>query len=125
MMNDSQEILSSLLVDWHLWASGYQHVGGISSSPMFKQCKGGRQWDTLDEIIDSDLENSRLEAVDHIIMGLCDVYRTSLQIQARNLHTGRSVWTSARLPQGIEARAQILADARQALTVKLRDAGIL
>jgi len=125
MMNDSYEILNSLMCDWHRWAMGYQHVGGINTSPMFRECKNGRQWDTVDEIIDSDIENSRMEALDHIIMALCDIYRTSLQIQARNLHTGRSVWTSARLPTGIEERAVILMDARTALMMKLRDAGIL
>ncbi len=125
MMNDSHEILSALLAEWHRWACGYQHVGGISTSPMFREMKTGRQWDTLDEIIDSDLDNSRMEAIDAIVMALCDVYRTSLQIQARNLHTGRSVWTSARLPTDIESRARILAEARMALASKLRDAGIL
>lgn len=125
MKDESNEILNDYLCSWHRWAVGYQHVGGINTSPMFREVKNGRQWDTVDEIIDSDIENSRMEALDAIIMALCDVYRTSLQIQARNLHTGRSVWTSARLPTDIEQRAQILADARFALTARLRDAGIL
>ena len=125
MSDFCNETLNLLLSDWHSWARGYQHAAGISSSPMFRECKGGRHWDTLSEIIDSDLENSRMEALDAIVMALCDVYRTSLQIQARNLHTGRSVWTSARLPVDLESRARILADARMALSSKLRDAGIL
>ena len=125
MMNDSHEILSAMLCDWHRWACGYQHAAGISTSPTWREMKSGRQWDTLDEIMDSDLENSRMEAIDAIVMALCDVYRTSLQLQARNLHTGRSVWTSARLPTDIESRALILAEARMALASKLRDAGIL
>lgn len=125
MKDDTGEILNSMLCDWHRWARGYQHVGGINTSPMFRECKNGRQWDTVAEVIDQDIENSRMEALDHIIMGLRDVYRTSLQIQARNLYTGSSVWTSARLPQDLEQRAVILADARMALTVELRGAGIL
>ena len=125
MMNDSYEILNSILSDWFRWAKGYQYASGINTSPMFRECKGGRAWDTLDEIIDSDLENSRMEAVDHIIMSMCAVYRTALGVQARNLHTGRSVWSSARLPQDMAERQQILAEARQALTMKLRDGGIL
>jgi len=125
MMNDSYEILNAMLCDWHRWAKGYQHASGINTSPMFREAKNGRQWDTLDEIMDGDIENSRMAAVDHIIMALCDIYRTALQIQARNLHTGRSVWSSARLPQDMAERQQILADARQALTVKLRDGGML
>ena len=125
MKNETHEILNGMLCEWHRWAKGYQHVGGINTSPMFREVKVGRAWDTVDQIIDADIEHSRMEALDHIIMALCDVYRTALQIQAMNLYTGRSVWSSARLPTDAEARAQILADARTALILRLRDAGIL
>ena len=125
MKNDSSEILNGMLADWYRWAKGYQHVGGINTSPMFRECKLGRAWDTVEEIIDSDIEHSRMEALDHIIMALCDVYRTALQIQAMNLYTGKSVWVSARLPKDVEARALILIEARTSLLYKLRDAGIL
>ena len=114
-----------MLCDWYRWAKGYQHVGGINSSPMFREVKMGRQWDTVDEIISSDLVHSQMEAIDHIVMAMCEVYRTSLQFQARNLYTGKYVWTSPRLPTDPKERAVILADARQALGAKLRDAGIL
>jgi hypothetical protein len=125
MKDDSNEILSDLLCSWHRWARGYQHVGGINTSPMFRECKNGRQWDTVDEIIGGDIENSQMEALDHLIMALKDVYRTALQIQARNLHTGKSVWSSARLPADAGQRALILIEARLALTKKLQEAGIL
>lgn len=125
MKDDTNEILSDLLCSWHRWAKGYQHVGGINTSPMFREVKTGRQWDTVDEIIDSDIEHSRMDALDHIIMGLIDIHRTALQIQARNLHTGKSVWSSARLPADERARAVILVDARAALLGKLRDAGVM
>ena len=125
MKDETNEILSAMLCSWHRWACGYKHVGGINTSPMFREVKNGRQWDSLDDIVDSDIEHSRMDALDHIIMQLCDVYRTALQIQARNLHTGRSVWSSARLPADAQMRATILADARTALLVKLRVNGIM
>jgi hypothetical protein len=58
-------------------------------------------------------------------MAMCEQHRTALQLNARNLCTGRSVWTSARLPADAEMRAHILANARVSLTVKLQNAGIL
>ena len=125
MMNDTYEILNSLLCDWHRWATGYQHVGGINTSPMFRETKAGRQWDTVDQIIDQDIEHSRMEAIDHIIMALDAMHRTALQIQARNLYTGRSVWSSARLPASAEERALVLSSARATLTIKLQKAGML
>ena len=125
MMNDTYEILNSLLCDWHRWATGYQHVGGINTSPMFRETKAGRQWDTVDQIIDQDIEQSRMEMVDHLIMAMEAAHRTALQIQARNLYTGRSVWNSARLPSDEGERALVLTSARTLLTMKLQKAGIL
>ena len=123
-MNDSAEILNSLLCDWFRWAKGYQHVSGIGTSPMFRECRSNyRQWASLDEIVQED--TSQMEALDSIIMQLRDVYRTSLQLQARNLHTGYVVWTSARLPADPKERATILGEARAALRAKLQSAGVL
>jgi hypothetical protein len=124
MKDDSNELLNDLLARWHRWCKGYQLSVGVGSSPMFKECRSNhRQWASLDEVAEED--TSQLEAVDAIIMNLCEAYRTSLQIQARNLCSGRSVWNSARLPADPEMRAHLLADARTALTVKLRIDGIL
>ena len=124
MKDDSNEILNSLLQDWHRWARGYQHAAGINTSPMFRECRSNhRQWASLDEVAEED--KSHLEQVDAIIMALCDVYRTAISIYARNLCTGRSVWTSARLPLDVADRARIVAAAKVELTSKLRSAGVL
>ncbi len=124
MKDESNEILNDLLCQWHRWANGYQHIGGINSSPMFRECRSNhRQWASLDEVADED--KSQWEHMDAVIMSLCDVYRTALQLNARNLATGRSVWTSARLPTDAVMRARVLADARTALCIKLRVDGVL
>ena len=125
MNNDAHQILDDILGAWHRWATGYQHVGGVSSSPMFRNAKTSRGWDTVDEIVNAEIDGDQMKAVDFHVMQLCDVYRTALQINARNLATGRSVWTSVRLPSKPEERAAILSEARTGLTVRLRDAGIL
>jgi hypothetical protein len=124
MKDESNEILSDLLAQWHRWANGYKYAGGINSSPMFRECRSNhRQWASLDEVADED--KSQWEHMDAVIMSLCDVYRTALQLNARNLATGRSVWTSARLPTDAVMRARVLADARTALCIKLRVDGVL
>ena len=124
MKNDSNEILNDILAQWHRWARGYQHAAGINTSAMFRECRSNhRQWASLDEVADED--KSQHEAVDSIIMGMRPDYRTALQIQARNLCTGKSVWTSARLPADTAQRALILGQARTELAEKLRNAGIL
>jgi hypothetical protein len=123
-MTDTHELLSSLLADWHRWARGYQHAAGINSSPMFRECRSNhRQWATLSDLADED--KSHIEVMDGIIMAMVDIHRTALQIQARNLCTGRTVWTSLRLPEDPIQRGRILAEARESLTRKLMDAGVL
>lgn len=62
MKNETHEILNGMLCEWHRWAKGYQHVGGINTSPMFREVKAGRAYDTVDQIIDTDIEHSRMEA---------------------------------------------------------------
>ena len=122
MKDETRYLLDDILSTWHQWARGYQHSAGINSSPMFRECRSNhRQWASLDEVADED--KSQHEAVDCIIMSMCPEFRTALQINAKNLFTGRNVWSSVRLP--LESRAQILADARLLLTIKLQGAGIL
>jgi len=131
MKDDTNDLLNDLLIQWHRWATGYRYSADINSSPTFREFKAYRGWETLDEIAEED--TSTQEAVQLAVMGDCGgfgameppSYRTALQLQARNLHTGRSVWTSARLPQDLEQRAQILGLARVELLRRLHAAGVL
>lgn len=66
-----------------------------------------------------------MEAVNFHVFELPPDQRTAIQLHARNLATGRCVWTSARLPQDPMARAEILQAAKEALGAKLSEAGIL
>lgn len=125
MKDDTQDLLNDILRDWHSWAKGYQYVVSVGTSPMFRDAKASRGWDTTDEIIGNELDNSRMAAVDFHISELCDVYRTALQIQARNLCTGKNLWISTRLPTKVEDRVKILMEAKTSLLARLRDAGIV
>lgn len=125
MKDDTRDLLDSLLSEWHRWAKGYKHIGGINTTPMFREVTLGRQWDSIADIVDDSIELDTMVSVDAIIMAMDEMHRTSLQIQARNLHTGKSVWCSARLPEDVNQRAVILAEARTLLIAKLQNAGIL
>lgn len=131
-MDETQRRLDDLLIAWHKWAKGYQHVGGINSSPAFRDAKTSRGWDTVADIVDGEIHHSVMESVEYAINGdsngqgaMEPDYRTALQIQARNLATGYSVWISPRLPNDIESRAQLLGLARMALIVRLVGAGVM
>lgn len=125
MRNDIDNILDSLLQDWHIWASNFRHVAQSGSCAMFTDVKSSRQWQDADEVLDNAKHKSTMKAVDFHINELEPSHRTALQIKARNLYTGVSVWTSARLPTDPEARAVILMQAKSALLQRLNAAGVM
>ncbi len=125
MKDDTRELLDSLLSEWHRWAQGFSPVAGHGTSAMFTGVRSSRQWDSQDDANDGGLHNTQMKAIDFNVGELCDVYRTALQFNARNLATGRAVWTSPRLPTDLETRAQVLGLARSALIARLRDAGVV
>ena len=126
MTDDTRYTLDSILADWYQWAKGYLPVAGCGACAMFSAVQSGsRQWDTEGETTDSILHNAQMTTVDWIIGELVPLHRTALNLHARNLCTGRSVWASARLPEDAQARAVILGNARNALMARLVGAGVM
>ena len=125
MRNDIDSILDALLTDWHCWASNFRHVSQSGSCAMFTDVKSSRQWQDADEVLDNAKHNLTMKALDFHINELEPNYRTAIQIKARNLFTGRSVWTSARLPTDPQARAVILMTAKNLLMARLSAAGVM
>jgi hypothetical protein len=124
MVNEIESLLSDLLQSWHSWAMGYKHVGGINSSPMFRGSKPNKTRED-DDGIDGSLHNSTMETIDGQVMEMEPVHRTVLQLQARNLCTGVSVWRSPRLPDDAEERAVLLIEARNKLMRRLIAVGVV
>jgi len=125
MNDDTDNLLNDLLCQWHRWACGYKHVGGINSSPMFRNAKTSKGWDSLEQIADDSIDAARCESVDFHVMQLEPSHRTALQLQARNLVTGLSVWSSPRLPVDLEERTVLLMEARNKLLRRLVGAGVV
>jgi hypothetical protein len=125
MKDETNEILSGMLADWHRWSKLCCIGDAPRTSAMFHDVRSSRQWDSESDVLDGTLHNSQMEAFDAHVNELDAISRTALAIQARNLVTGKSVWTSARLPDDIAMRAVILRDARNNLTKRLQIAGIL
>lgn len=125
MSENIRYALDDLLAEWHRWAKGFSVLGQHGTAPMFNGLVSNKQWDSESDVIDGNLHHSQMEAVDFHISEMQPLHRTAIGIQARNLVTGYSVWTSARLPTDIEARAVVVRDARNILTNKLTGAGIL
>lgn len=125
MIDESRYLLDSILSDWFQWARGFQPVASHGTSAMFSGVRSSRQWDSESDATDASLHNDQMQTVNFCIDEMTPIHRTALNLQARNLVTGRSVWTSARLPADVAARAVILGEARRLLTVKLIGAGVM
>ena len=125
MQNDSSYLLDDLLSAWHRWCYGFEAVPTPKVSAMFSSVRISRQWDSEDDVLDSSIHNAQMKAFDFHVNELKPLQRTALQINARNLATGHSVWKSARLPEDVMERAIILRDARNNLMKRLTFAGIL
>lgn len=125
MRDDSQNIINDLLSQWHAWASGYQPVGRQGACPMFRQARSPRGWDDSSDITASDVHQSTMEAVDFQVGEMHDPHRAAIYAHARNLHAGRAVWSSPRLPADPIERGVILIEAKNKLMRRLLSAGVL
>ena len=125
MMNDSRLILDDILSRWHSWARNYKANQQTPRDPVFRDAKSGRGWDSTDEIIEDEITNSMMEAVDFQVGEMKDPHRAAIYVLARNLSTGRSVWLSPRLPVDPVERAAVVAEARSQITKRLLDVGVM
>lgn len=125
MMNDSAAILDDLLSRWHHYTKQYKLTAGIGSQPMFRFTQRPRGGQTVEALIDDDLEAAQMEAIDFQVSEMADPHRTAIHMLARNLSTGRSVWLSNRLPKDVLERAPIVAQARNIITARLIRAGVM
>lgn len=128
--------LDDLLACWHRWQMGFSVVPTSSASPQFRNVRANKAWDTTSDAFDQDLNNRLMQAVECQVYELPDqdnrdkggpnqAYRSAILANARNLHAGKSVWSSPRLPTDPIERAVVLLEARNLLTRRLCAAGVL
>jgi hypothetical protein len=126
MRDETDLILDDLLSRWHSWAKGFQVCPAPSADPMFRNVKSGRRnWDSLDDIIESDLSSSTMEAIDFEVGEMAEPGRSAIYAHARNLASRVAVWTSPRLPADPKERAILILEARTSLMRRLLRAGIM
>lgn len=127
MMRDlsEKEILDDLLSRWHSWARGYSPIPRCGADPMFRNAKSGKGWDSTSDVIEDELNGKIMEAIDFQVSEMKDPHRSAIYIHARNCSTGRNVWMSPRMPANPEERALILMEARNLLTRRLMNVGVM
>jgi len=120
------EALNDLLRRWHAHCLGYSHGKGYPSvDSACRYSRTSRQYDDQNGALDSAVDSKIMEGVDGVMWNIQQPYLTALQFQARNLFTGKQVWTSPRLPVDPQERAVILIEARNILLRGLAKAGVM
>jgi hypothetical protein len=118
--------LDGLLIVWRKWQQAESVGQGYpTTAPGCKLYRASRQYDDSNGALDSDMDATLGAAVDAHIEEIAQPHKTALHLDARNLVTGVSVWSSARLPIDPMARAIIVAEARGQLIRRLQSAGLM
>jgi hypothetical protein len=125
MHDDSKSILDDVLGRWHRWAKGYSPLPGTGADPLFRNARSSRQWDSSDDVLDATIEAKIMESVEFQVSEMVDPHRTAIHINARNCHSGVSVWNSPRLPKDPLECGVIVLEARNLLTRRLIKAGVI
>lgn len=125
MVDEQNTILDDLLSRWHAWSAGYSLSSSPSTSPMFRQAKSSRSWDSSTEIVHDEVESSTMEKVDFVVCEMQEPHRSAIYAHARNLCTGQKVWSSPRLPLCPQERSIVLMEAVNKLSWVLHDEGVI
>lgn len=125
MRGDTKSILDDVLAKWHSWARGFKALATRGVDPLFRDAKTGRGWDTVDEILETEINSKIMKAVDFEVGEMAEPYRSAIYENARNCATGYAVWRSPRLPADATERTLIVLEARQQILQRLMSAGVL
>lgn len=126
MQSDLDHLLNDLLAKWHRYCAGYSFGKGYPSSDVTcRQSRTSKQYDYDNGAMDASVDQSIMEAFDAAMDTIEQPWRTALSLQARNLHTGNSVWISPRLPADPIERGVLLMEARNKLLKVLAKDGVL
>lgn len=120
------ERLNDLLARWHAHCQGYSAGKGYpSADAVCKHAKTSSVWDSWNGAQDKATDTMIMNEFDAAMWDVPQPYLTVLQFQARNLHTGRQVWTSPRIPADHMERGVMLMEARVLLMRGLARRGVL
>jgi hypothetical protein len=120
------ERLNDLLSRWHAHCQGYSAGKGYpSADAVCKHAKTSSVWDGWNGAQDEAASRQIMAEFDAAMWDIPQPYLTALQFQARNLYTGKQVWTSPRLPTDDIERGVLLMEARVRLMKGLARRGVL
>lgn len=125
MNNDVDNLVDDLLMRWHRYSGGYQSARGFGSTSSMFHDAGHTSTRAREEDQEARAEKIIMQRFDEQVRKVPQPWFTALAFEARNLCTGRSVWTSPRLPTNAAELEVIRLEARTKLMRELARDGIL
>ena len=129
MKPEHAAILDDALMKWHYWQEADKQTRGYAPRAAgFEGYRCSRQHDDTNGALDTDLDASRSAAVNFQVEEMRKdhpVYVYAIYANARNLCTGRAVWTNPSLPADTAEREQVIRDARLMICHRLVNAGVI
>lgn len=119
MMNEADNLLDSLLQDWHNASKSEPLVAERTECVTFAQHASNRGAMFEHEIAEDSIEGIQLAALQKCMDELSPEHRTALQFEARNLNARVKVWRSVRLPADPVERDNLVKAARAELMRRL------
>jgi hypothetical protein len=126
MRDDLQDLLSSMLADWHNW-SHYtsDRAGPAGKTAVFGQSRSNSQYDWENGLESDAIDRRIMQGFDNAAQRVPQPWLTALQFEARNLAVRYQVWASPRLPTNREEREVLILEARNKLLKELAKDGVL
>ena len=126
MTDESAQILDDLLSRWHGWMQGEKTGRGHAErSLVCGDYRVSRQYDDSNGALDDELHAMRSRQVNVEVRRMEEPHRSAIYVNARNLHTGRDVWVSPRLPESKVERLAVITVARGMLVRLLVSSGVM
>ncbi len=125
--SQTADALDDILSRWHGWqmqataSRGYRSGGSVTSQ--YRTPASYLDESDADEAVDAINEGNIMRTVDFQVSQLPALQRYAIGAQARSLYVGSAVFRSPRIPADLWP--QVLHEARQNLTRRLKAEGVL
>jgi hypothetical protein len=126
MRDDIQDLLSSMLADWHIYCHHTaDRAGYAGKAAVFGQSRSNSQYDWSNNIESEMVDRRIMQGFDAAVQRLEQPWHTAICFEARNLAVRYQVWASPRLPVDAEEREILILEARNKLLKELARDGII
>lgn len=129
MKNEIDHLIDDLLSRWYEYRRGYRLARGYSGAGLTcRNYNTPTHWDWRNGAEDERAEKERMRGVDRAVERIPNEprrWRTAIEFEAMNLHSGAAVWVSPMLPRDRAELEVLRLEARVHLLRQLQREGVV